>query len=82
MYMCPECKKYGLDFDGYFQRFICHSCDSSEMSSDKIKEFAHNDAVKGTCKVCKGSIIKYRTVNSVLHCEECGIVYHKIPKEK
>jgi len=83
MKICPECGKYGLEYDSYFQRLVCYNreCGASELSSEKIREIAYKDAVKGKCNVCGGNIIKHRRPNSVLHCEKCGIVYYKIPEE-
>lgn len=80
MQICPECGDATLSFDGYFQRFICHNrqCSASELSSEKIKEIVHIDAIKGVCKVCGGDVIQYKTVNAKLHCKDCGIQYYKV----
>ena len=81
--ICPECNQYTLDYDSYFRRFVCRNreCNASELSSEKIKQIARQDAIKGTCNVCQGNIVKYRNDN-ILHCETCGLMYYRLPEVK
>lgn len=39
---CPECHKYTLAYDSYYQRVMCFNtiCMASELSSKKIRQKA------------------------------------------
>ena len=39
---CPECGEHALAYDEYYKRWMCFmtACCASELSSEKIREFA------------------------------------------